>query len=195
MYDPNLKFNTKKSGLDAVFRPYQEILMSKFWKYPGLKMNSNGSWKSVNEELPKGESISRASVINFLNKMVDEGVLGYIERTGKGGHQRVYNAILTEQGFWEKLATETMNLIINSSGDPEIFAAAGAKVEVDTGAPICANCGVSVTYGRLELMDRVSLIEEYPTVNDRKKVGFEHPRGEYLCKECNEELPHTQGDH
>jgi len=183
-----MKFNTQKSGLDVVFIPYQAILMRTFWNTPDLKMVSRVAWEKTNDEMPKGDSISRASIINFLNDMVDEGLLGFIERTGKGGHHRVYSANLTEHEFWAKLAAETMNLIINGSGDPEIFAAAGAKVEVDTGAPICANCAVSVTYGRLEMLDRVSLLEEYPTVDARKKAGFEHPRGEYLCKECSEEM-------
>jgi len=36
-------------------------------------------------------AVSRASVINFLNYMVDEGLLTYTVETGKGGHHRIYS--------------------------------------------------------------------------------------------------------
>jgi len=55
-------------------------------------------WSSVNERLV-GKTISRASIINFLNAMVDEGVLDYDERTGKGGYHRVYRPKLNETSF------------------------------------------------------------------------------------------------
>ena len=32
---------------------------------------------------------ARASIIFYLNKMVDEGVLGFRDATGKGGHHRM----------------------------------------------------------------------------------------------------------
>ena len=38
-----------------------------------------------------GVNISRASVIFFSNDMVDLGVFDYVERTGKGGHHRIYH--------------------------------------------------------------------------------------------------------
>jgi hypothetical protein len=58
----------------------------------------------VNERLDGGKSISRASIINFLNDMVDEGVLDYVEESGKGGYHRVYSAKLDEVGFKRSLA-------------------------------------------------------------------------------------------
>ncbi len=40
--------------------------------------------------LKEGDTMSRASVISFLNRMVEEGFLEYREATGKGGHKRIY---------------------------------------------------------------------------------------------------------
>jgi len=60
-------------------------------------------WSSVNEELGN-KKISRASIINFLNAMVDEAVLGYEEETGKGGYHRVYKPTLKEEEFKRYLA-------------------------------------------------------------------------------------------
>ena len=45
---------------------------------------------------------SRASVISFLNEMVDEGVLSYKERSGKGGYHRVYYPEMTKEEFGKR---------------------------------------------------------------------------------------------
>jgi len=51
-----------------------------------------------------GGSISRASIINSLNDLVDNGILDYEERTGKGGHHRIYSHRYSETEFREHLA-------------------------------------------------------------------------------------------
>ena len=46
---------------------------------------------------------SRASVINSLNMMVDEGLLTYREETGKGGYHKVYSPVHKNEGefrYW-----------------------------------------------------------------------------------------------
>ena len=53
----------------------------------------------MNEELDEGKSISRASIINYLNRMVDGGVLGFRDATGKGGHHRIYITKLDESDY------------------------------------------------------------------------------------------------
>ena len=56
------------------------------------------AWQKANQAL-EGETISRASVINFLEDMREMGVLTGEERTGKGGHQWVYYPAMDEKGF------------------------------------------------------------------------------------------------
>ena len=53
----------------------------------------------MNEQLKEGKSISRASIIFYLNRMVDEGVLRWRDATGKGGHHRIYVTQLDESGY------------------------------------------------------------------------------------------------
>jgi len=48
------------------------------WEVGDRGAISRGVWTRVNERLV-GKTISRASIINFLNAMVDEGVLDYHE--------------------------------------------------------------------------------------------------------------------
>ena len=45
------------------------------------------------------ERRSRASVIMFLNDMVEEGVLVYEEASGKGGYHRVYYPKMNREQF------------------------------------------------------------------------------------------------
>ena len=60
------------------------------------------SWNWINEESEygrQGNTINRASVIFFLNRLVDEGLLEWRDATGKGGHYRVYEMELSRQEF------------------------------------------------------------------------------------------------
>jgi len=47
----------------------------------------------------QGKTISRASVINFLEAMKEVGVLKGVERTGKGGHHWIYSPSMNEAEF------------------------------------------------------------------------------------------------
>lgn len=95
----NLKFDPEESGLSKVFREYQIESMRFLWGRDEGGAVSREVWAHVNGALGGGRSISRASIINFLNAMVDEGVLGYTERSGKGGYHRVYIPKMSEEDF------------------------------------------------------------------------------------------------
>ncbi len=81
-----LSLETNKQGLEMFFKPYQVEALHVLWRHGSEGANSKTVWDEVNEKEP----ISRASIINSLNAMVNEDILGYTEKTGKGGHQRVY---------------------------------------------------------------------------------------------------------
>jgi len=105
-------FETFKGGLETVWKEYQVIVMRYLWALeegePGA--GSGKCWEATNLVLrKKGKSISRASCIFFLNAMVDEGVLTYVERTGKGGHHRIYTPAFDETGFEEFLVNKIIS--------------------------------------------------------------------------------------
>jgi len=100
-----MKMNTSNEGLNAFLKEYQELALRYLWRLDGEGASSRDVWVQVNEDLKGQRTISRASIINFLNPMVDEGVLNYTETTGKGGHRRIYSAKLDEAGFKEYVAT------------------------------------------------------------------------------------------
>jgi len=93
------KFNPAETGLRKTLREYEEIALRHIWSLGDDGAGSGKAWEHVNEELSEGKSISRASIIGYLNRMVDEGVLGYRDATGKGGHHRIYITKLDESGY------------------------------------------------------------------------------------------------
>jgi predicted transcriptional regulator len=108
----NLILDPKASGLSKVLKGYQREALRFIWKSEGKGLTSRMVHSHVNERLDDGESISRASIINFLNAMVDEGVLDYVEETGKGGYHRVYSAKLDEAGFRRSLAESVVSSLM-----------------------------------------------------------------------------------
>ena len=99
-----LTIDTSNEGLAMVLKDYQEVALYYLWRLDGEGASSRDVWMQVNEDLQGKRTISRASIINFLNSMVDEGVLNYTETTGKGGHRRIYSAKYNEAEFKEYVA-------------------------------------------------------------------------------------------
>ena len=95
----SFKFDPSESGLRKTLKEYQELALRFVWEVGEKGANSGDVWRAVNERLGEGKSISRASIIFFLNDMVDDGVLGFREATGKGGRHRVFFPVLDEAGY------------------------------------------------------------------------------------------------
>ena len=62
-------------------------------------------------------STIRASVVNSLNDMVDNGILDYDEKTGKGGHHRVYSHKYSETQRKEHLASRLIRKLLKEFPD------------------------------------------------------------------------------
>ena len=107
-----LTIDTSNEGLAMVLKDYQEVALYYLWRLDGEGASSRDVWMQVNEDLQGKRTISRASIINFLNSMVDEGVLNYTETTGKGGHRRIYSAKYNEAEFKEYVAKVVLNNLL-----------------------------------------------------------------------------------
>jgi predicted transcriptional regulator len=92
-------FKPAEKGLRKTLREYEELALRHIWDVGEEGAGSGKTWEHVNEELGPDKSISRASTIYFLNRMVDQGVLGFRDATGKGGHHRIYVPQLDERGY------------------------------------------------------------------------------------------------
>jgi len=81
-----LRFDMDKEGLETVLLPWQLELMRWIWSVD-REVDSRAAYIHIQgSETP----MSRASSINFLNTMTEEGFLIYREVTTKGGWKRLY---------------------------------------------------------------------------------------------------------
>ena len=92
-------FDPSKTGLRKTLREYEELALRYVWETGDEGAGSGLTWRAVNERLEEGKTISRASIIFFLNRMLDQGVLSWRGATGKGGHHKIYITKLDESGY------------------------------------------------------------------------------------------------
>jgi predicted transcriptional regulator len=120
----NIEYDTAEHGIRAVLKDYQEIALRAIWATTeGL--GSKAVWDRVNAEL-KPNTISRASVINFLESMREAGVLKGVEKTGKGGHHWVYSPAMNESEFKQHIARTILENLLRDF--PEETAEAVKKI-------------------------------------------------------------------
>lgn len=112
------KIDLGHSGLKLVFKPYEALAIVRLWAdREGEKRgyNSGRMWEGLNEDLDP-DTISRASVIFFLNRLVDQGICDYLEKSGKGGYHRVYHIKIDMEGYWMWLTKMTVAKLVEASG-------------------------------------------------------------------------------
>jgi len=107
-------FNTDEEGFRTVVKDYQEVALRYMWRLDGAGASSRDVWVNVNKDLMGKSTISRASIINFMNLMVEEDALGYTEITGKGGHRRIYTSDLDEAGFKRFMAHKIISKLLKT---------------------------------------------------------------------------------
>jgi len=113
-----VKINLAKTGLDSIFKPYKVLMLKYAWGTLTEEepKGSGHLWLKVNELLPEGETKSRASVIFAANHFVDMEIWNFKDRTGKGGHHRLYYPVLSQAEFWDRLAESVKQRINVSAG-------------------------------------------------------------------------------
>ncbi len=107
-----LKIKLGKTEFDAVLKPYQIEAMRYLWANPEKGGSSRDVYVAVNKAMEGRGTISRASIINSLNALVDDGVLNYHEITGKGGHRRIYKPAFDESGFKTYIAETVLKKLL-----------------------------------------------------------------------------------
>jgi len=105
-----LQLDTGKENLEMFFKDWQVEALRYLWTVHPEGANSRAVWTNVNHRLQG--SISRASIINHLNAMVDEELITYTEETGKGGHHRVYTIKYDEVAFKQQIAGQIISKLL-----------------------------------------------------------------------------------
>jgi hypothetical protein len=111
-----------KTGFEKVLRDYQIEALSMVWGGTSKGVTSREVYQYVNKQLGGEKTISRASIINFLNAMCDESVLTYVEETCKGGTRRKYFTGLDEEGFKKHIAKSVLESLMNDFPDQTLEA-------------------------------------------------------------------------
>ena len=95
-------FDTSQEGLLTLFISYQAALLEHIWDINRDRRTGTESSQAhefLRQTGDRKQMRSRASVINFLNKMVEEGVLSYEDRAKKGGNYKVYFPEMSREEF------------------------------------------------------------------------------------------------
>ena len=104
-----VKIDVNETGLEMLFKPWQipivELLMGDRYTIAN-PLRSREAWIYANDQLPEGKTISRASVIFFLQDLAEAGWLNVGKRTGKGGHHEVYHKAAPFDQFLDSLSFE-----------------------------------------------------------------------------------------
>ncbi len=97
-----LSMDLSANGFEMFFKPWQVVAIKYLISIRPKGANSREVYVHVSSKM----EISRASIINFLNALVDDSVLEYTETTGKGGHHRIYSIPYSESEFKQFLAEQ-----------------------------------------------------------------------------------------
>ena len=120
-----------KTGFEKVLRDYQIEALRMVWDDDPKGVTSREVYQHVNKQLEGVRTISRASIINFLNAMCDEGVVNYVEETCKGGTRRKYSTGLDEEGLKKYIAKSVLESLLKDFPDQTIAAVKETLGELD----------------------------------------------------------------
>ncbi len=126
-----LMIDPTKKGFEKVLRVYQIEAMKHVWKNAEEGATSRQVYNHVNGALDGGK-ISRASIINFLNQMCDEGIFNYTEETCKGGTRRKYTPAMNEDAFKKYIVRSVFDSLMKDFPDQTLEAlreSLGAKAD------------------------------------------------------------------
>lgn len=110
---------TKREGSKALVTDYQKEIVRAILstKEP---MGSGKVWMLL-KDLMGDNHPSRASVIFFLNDLVECGYAKWKDATGKGGHHRLYYTELTIEEFIQKIHTDIREKLTDATDEMFIF--------------------------------------------------------------------------
>ena len=117
-----LEIDPSKTGLEKVLKDYQIEALQMVWSCSKKGITSREVYVGVNKKLEGVKTISRASIINFLNAMCDESVLNYEEETCKGGTRRKYFTGLDEIEFKKHIVKTTFESLLQDFPEQTIEA-------------------------------------------------------------------------
>ena len=110
------KIDTTKTGIEAIMKPYHYGIITHILDRPeGITSGD------MHAELEfQGYTVSRASVINYLQALAREGIITQKERSGKGGMHGVYTAKLNFKQILTNIVESVMDKVLEACPDIDI---------------------------------------------------------------------------
>lgn len=134
-----IKLDTKKEGMETHMRPYEATALNVVWDAE-KPIGSGKVWKNLAERgicatgkaQGSGRPVSRAAVIFFLNRMVDDGVFDFDDATGKGGHHRLYYPAVSREEYPEHVVNSVLKGLVRTfPGNLRIMKLAELALELE----------------------------------------------------------------
>ena len=111
------KIDTTKTGVEAIMKPYQYGIITHILdREEGI---TSGEMHAHLEFM--GYSISRASVINYVQLLAKEGIITQEKQTGKGGYRGVYSAKLNFKQILTGIVESVMDKVLEAFPDTDII--------------------------------------------------------------------------
>ena len=112
-----MKFDVSKTGLEMVLKPWEADAMKYLWSCAPEYVGSSQVYEHLkglgrSHSNRTGRSISRASVINFLNYAADHGWISHKETSGRGGMRRIYCGDERRLSFFSTVCDEVSDAVV-----------------------------------------------------------------------------------
>lgn len=122
----SISLSTTKDGLSAIFTDWQIKALATIPSIGSKPIGSKTVWEITNKYLREefsdvSLSISRASVVNFLSKLHELGLIAGFLATGKGGKRFNYTFQIDRQYFNSQVSTMLLGAIIEEYPDVDMF--------------------------------------------------------------------------
>lgn len=104
-----MRIDTEQTGIEAFFKPHEILALENIEALGPI--GTREVWEKVNDTLSRdrGETISRASIINFMEALRKKGLISGTLKTGKGGKRFEYSIIESDLNIlYYKIAVEVI---------------------------------------------------------------------------------------
>lgn len=91
----DLQIDLSKDGLEMIFRDYAAAMLEEMWS-TGKTVSSLDMTRFQEARF----GLSRATIINTLNRWAKLGIVTYAEITCKGGYKGLYTVAMSRSEFW-----------------------------------------------------------------------------------------------
>ena len=131
-----IKLDTQKGkGLHTHLKPYEATILNEVWNAQE-PINSGAVWRILDDKGIKTtpdarNTVSRASVILFLNQMVDDGVLDWKDGTGKGGHHRLYFPKISREKYPKYVVDQVVRGLIRTFPEDPLVLKIAELIELE----------------------------------------------------------------